>query len=139
MPELRVPDLNHVIIVGNLTNDPLYSETQSGIPVVNFYIASNKRFKDRNGQVKEDVCFVGVVAWDNLAVSCRDNLSKGSTILVTGELQSRKLHSDNGYRNIVEIKARKIQFLDYLNKSSISDAYISSELSDSDYDENSYY
>ncbi len=139
MPELRVPDLNHVIIVGNLTNDPLYSETQSGIPVVNFYIASNKRFKDRNGQVKEDVCFVGVVAWDNLAVSCRDNLSKGSTILVTGELQSRKLHTDNGYRNIVEIKARKIQFLDYLNKSTIGDSELSSELSDSDYDENAYY
>jgi single-strand DNA-binding protein len=139
MPELRVPDLNHVIIVGNLTNDPLYSETQSGIPVVNFYMASNKRFKDRNGQVKEDVCFVGVVAWDNLAVSCRDNLSKGSTILVTGELQSRKLHSDNGYRNIVEIKARKIQFLDYLNKNNSADNYISSELNDADYDENAYY
>jgi len=111
--DLRMPDLNLILLVGNLTNDPRYSETKNGTPVVNFYMASNKRFKDRNGVVKEDVCFVGIVAWDNLAVSCRDNLQKGSSVLVTGELQSRKLFSDDGFgRNVVEIKAKKIQFLD---------------------------
>jgi len=108
-----MPDLNLILLAGNLTNDPRYSETKNGTPVVNFYMASNKRFKDRNGVVKEDVCFVGIVAWDNLAVSCRDNLQKGSSVLVTGELQSRKLFSDDGFgRNVVEIKAKKIQFLD---------------------------
>ena len=111
--ELRMPDLNLLLLAGNLTNDPKYSETKNGTPVVNFYMASNKRFKDRNGMVKEDVCFVGVVAWDNLAISCRDNLLKGSSVLVTGELQSRKIFSDDATsRNIVEIKAKKIQFLD---------------------------
>lgn len=111
--DLRMPDLNLILMAGNLTNDPKYSETQTGTPVVNFYMASNKRFKDRNGTIKEDVCFVGVVAWDNLAVSCRDNLTRGSSVLVTGELQSRKIYSDEGApRNMVEIKAKKIQFLD---------------------------
>ena len=111
--DLRMPDLNLVLLAGNLTNNPKYSETRNGTPVVNFYMASNKRFKDRNGIIKEDVCFVGVVAWDNLAVSCRDNLQKGSSVLVTGELQSRKLFSDEGSgRNVVEVKAKKIQFLD---------------------------
>ncbi|MCH8328282.1 MAG: single-stranded DNA-binding protein, partial [Candidatus Marinimicrobia bacterium] len=61
-----MPDLNLILMAGNLTNDPKYSETKTGTPVVNFYMASNKRFKDRNGTIKEDVCFVGVVAWDNL-------------------------------------------------------------------------
>ena len=111
--DLRMPDLNLILMAGNLTNDPKYSETKTGTPVVNFYMASNKRFKDRNGTIKEDVCFVGVVAWDNLAVSCRDNLSRGSSVLVTGELQSRKIYPDEGApRNMVEIKAKKIQFLD---------------------------
>ena len=56
---------------------------------------------------------MGIVAWDNLAISCRDNLSKGSSVFVTGELQSRKLFTDGGAgRNVVEIKAKKIQFLD---------------------------
>ncbi|MCH7573986.1 MAG: single-stranded DNA-binding protein [Candidatus Marinimicrobia bacterium] len=111
--DLRMPDLNLILMAGNLTNDPRYSETKTGTPVVNFYMASNKRFKDRSGTIKEDVCFVGVVAWDNLAVSCRDNLTRGSSVLVTGELQSRKIYSDEGApRNMVEIKAKKIQFLD---------------------------
>ncbi|MFC1747101.1 single-stranded DNA-binding protein [Candidatus Neomarinimicrobiota bacterium] len=111
--DLRMPDMNLILIAGNLTNDPKYSETKNATPVVNFYMASNKRFKDRNGVVKEDVCFVGVVAWDNLAISCRDNLRKGSAVLVTGELQSRKLQGEDGtMRNLVEIKAKKIQFLD---------------------------
>jgi len=111
--DLRMPDLNLILVAGNLTNDPKYSETKNGTPVVNFYMASNKRFKDRAGVIKEDVCFVGVVAWDNLAISCRDNLQKGSSVLITGELQSRKLFSEDGLgRNVVEIKAKKIQFLD---------------------------
>ncbi|MFC1543615.1 single-stranded DNA-binding protein [Candidatus Neomarinimicrobiota bacterium] len=111
--DLRMPDLNLILLAGNLTNDPKYSETKNGTPVVNFYTASNKRFKDRNGVIKEDVCFVGVVAWDNLAISCRDNLQKGSSVLITGELQSRKLFVEDGFgRNVVEIKAKKIQFLD---------------------------
>ena len=119
--DLRMPDLNQVIMAGNLTNDPKYAETKNGTPVVNFYMAANKRFKDRNGAIKEDVCFVGVVAWDNLAISCRDNLRKGKSVLVTGELQSRKLISDDGLsRNVVEIKAKKIQFLDAYRKDSLT-------------------
>ncbi|MFQ6617185.1 MAG: single-stranded DNA-binding protein [Fidelibacterota bacterium] len=113
MPELKMPDLNTIIIVGNLTSDPIISETTDGTPVANFQIASNRRFKDNKGQIREDVCFVGVVAWDILAESCRGNLFKGSTVLISGELQSRKWKLEDGRtRNIVEIKARKIQFLD---------------------------
>ena len=113
MSDLRMPDLNSVIIAGNLTNDPTFGETNDRTPVVNFHIASNRRFKDNKGQVKEDVCFVGVVAWDSLARSCNGKLSQGSSVVVSGELQSRKWKSDDGHnRTIVEIKARKIQFLD---------------------------
>jgi len=101
-----------VVMAGNLTNDPVFSETQSGMSVVNFYMAANKRFRDKSGQLKEDACFIGVVAWNTLARSCRNKLQKGSTVLVTGELQSRKIMHDNGFINSVEIKARKIQFLD---------------------------
>jgi len=113
MSDLRMPDLNSVIIAGNLTNDPTFGETNDRTPVVNFHLASNRRFKDNKGQVKEDVCFVGVVAWDALARSCKGKLSQGSSVVVSGELQSRKWKSDDGHnRTIVEIKARKIQFLD---------------------------
>ena len=116
MSDLRMPDLNTVIIAGNLTNDPTCGETGDKTPVVNFHLASNRRFRDNKGQVKEDVCFVGVVAWDSLARSCKGKLVKGSSVVISGELQSRKWKSEDGHnRTIVEIKARKIQFLDKFN------------------------
>jgi single-strand DNA-binding protein len=112
MADLRMPDINSVIIVGNLIKDPTFRNTTSGVPVANFMIASNRKFKDNSGLIKEDVCFIGVVAWYKLAESCRDNLTKGSAVLVEGELQSRTFRTEDGYnRAVIEIKARRIQFL----------------------------
>jgi len=112
MADLKMPDINNVIIVGNLIKDPVIRQTTNGTPVANFTIASNRKFKDNFGQWKEDVCFIGIVAWYKLAESCSENLRKGSAVLVEGELQSRQWRSDDGhYRNVVEIKARRIQFL----------------------------
>ncbi len=112
MADLKMPDIKNVIIVGNLIKDPIIRSTTNGTPVANFTIASNRKFKDNFGQWKEDVCFIGIVAWYKLAESCADNLHKGSAILVEGELQSRQWRTDDGhYRNVVEIKDRRIQFL----------------------------
>ena len=112
MFDLRMPDINSVLIAGNLTRDPAFRKTTSGTPVTNFWIASNRRFKDNNGQWRENVCYVGVVAWYKLAENCAQNLRKGSAVIIEGELQSRSLRTDDGRnRNIVEIKARRIQFL----------------------------
>lgn len=112
MADLKMPEINYVIVAGNLTKDPIFRETTNGTPVVNFSIASNRKFKDSTNQWQEDVCYVGVVAWNKLAESCRDRLRKGSAVLVDGELQSRSWKSDDGHnRSIVEIKARRIQFL----------------------------
>ncbi|KAA0210054.1 single-stranded DNA-binding protein [Ignavibacteria bacterium CHB1] len=107
-----MPELNSVIIAGNLTKDPIFRQTTNGTPVVNFSIASNRRFRDKNEEWKEDVCYVGIVAWNRLAESCRDKLKKGNAVLVDGELQSRTFKTEDGSnRTIVEIKARRIQFL----------------------------
>ena len=112
MNDLRMPDVNNVIIAGNLTRDPVFRRTTNGTPVTNFWIASNRRFKDNYGQWRESVCYVGVVAWYKLAEICSENLQKGSAIIIEGELQSRSLRSEEGRnRNIVEIKARRVQFL----------------------------
>jgi single-strand DNA-binding protein len=112
MADLRMPDINSVIIVGNLIKDPTFRTTTTSVPVANFMIASNRKFKDNSGLVKEDVCFIGVVAWYKLAESCRDNLQKGNAVLVEGELQSRSWKTEDGFnRNTIEIKARRIQFL----------------------------
>ena|SRR5947207_3428768 len=112
MADLKLPELNNVIIAGNLTKDPIFRQTTSGTPVVNFSIACNRKYRDANSQWQEEVCYVGVVAWNKLADSCNHRLKKGSAVLIDGELQSHLVKNDDGFsRNIVEIKAQRIQFL----------------------------
>jgi len=123
MADLKMPEINSVIIAGNLTKDPVFRQTNSGgTPVVNFSIACNRRFRDSNHQWQEDVCYVGVVAWNKLAESCRDNLRKSAAVLVDGELQSRTWKAPDGSsRTVVEIKARRIQFLNKRKKNDEGD------------------
>ncbi len=134
MAELKMPEMNYVMIAGNLTKDPVYRNTSGGTPVVNFTLASNRKFKDSTNQWQEDVCFIGVVAWNRLASSCRDKLKKGSAVLIDGELQSRSWKSDDGSsRSVIEIKARRIQFLNRKSKNGneVDDSVI---IEDSDLD-----
>ncbi|UCE65625.1 MAG: single-stranded DNA-binding protein [Candidatus Zixiibacteriota bacterium] len=112
MLSTRLPNLNRVMIVGNLTGAPELRSTSTGISVSNFRIAANRRFRDNSGELREDVCYVGVVAWEKLAESCAAKLQKGSAVYVEGELRSRSLEAGDGKkRNVIEIKAHHIQFL----------------------------
>ncbi len=142
MAEFKMPELNSVIVAGNLTKDPIFRETSNGTPVVNFHIAVNRRYKDSSNQWQEDVCYVGVVAWNKLADSCRDRLKKGSAVLVDGELQSRTFKTDEGKnRTIVEIKAKRIQFLNKFAKNNGTDddeSVYSEDNEGSDYEANSF-
>jgi len=115
MADLKMPEMNNVIIAGNLTKDPIFRQTTNGTPVANFTVASNRKFRDGGNKWQEDVCYVGIVAWSRLADSCRDRLRRGSAVLIDGELQSRSWKTDDGHnRSIVEIRARRIQFLNKL-------------------------
>ena len=113
MAELKMPDINNVLIAGYLTSDPIYRKTSTGTSVVNFYIASNRKYRDNSGIWRENICYVGIVAWHNLADTCHEILKKGGSVLIDGELQSRSWKNEDGsVKNIVEIRARRIQFLD---------------------------
>ncbi len=142
MADLKMPELNSVVVAGNLTKDPTFRETSNKTPVVNFHIAVNRRYKDSNNQWQEDVCYVGVVAWNKLAESCRNRLQKGSAVLIEGELQSRTFKTDDDKnRTVVEIKAKRIQFLNKMKKTqdNPTEYYQTDEAVDaSDYEDSSF-
>ncbi len=141
MADLKMPELNHVVVAGNLTKDPIFRETSNKTPVVNFSIAANRRYKDSANQWQEDVCYVGVVAWNKLAESCRERLKKGSAVLIDGELQSRSWKTEEGHnRTIVEIKAKRIQFLNKFNKnnSDSDDVSVFEENDEAEYEDNAF-
>lgn len=105
-------NLNKVLIIGNLTRDPELRYTPSGTAVANLRIAVNRRYKDRNGEAKDEVCYLTVVTWDKQAEVCNQYLHKGSPLFVEGRLQSRSWDGPDGKkRNVVEIRAERVQFL----------------------------
>ncbi|SYZ74592.1 Single-stranded DNA-binding protein (modular protein) [Candidatus Zixiibacteriota bacterium] len=114
MGQARLPYLNKVMMVGNIIRDPELRYTTSNIPVANFRIAANRRYRDGNGVMKDDVCYIGVVAWQSLAEQCVEYLKKGCTVLIEGELKSRSRNENDGTRrSFVEIRAQQIQILNH--------------------------
>jgi len=69
--------LNKVFLIGNLTRDPEMRYTNSGTPVVTFGMATNKSWKDSEGETKELAEFHNLVAWNKMAEICQQLLAKG--------------------------------------------------------------
>lgn len=105
-------NFNKVLLIGNLTKDPELRYTPQGTAVVNLRLAVNRRFRNRNQELKEEACFVTAVVWDRQAESCNQYLHKGSPVFVEGRLQSRSWEDNTGQkRSIIEVRAERVQFL----------------------------
>ncbi len=105
-------NLNKVFLIGNLTRDPELRYTPNGVAVANLGLAVNRRFRDKTGELKEDVCFLTVTVWDKQAEACCQYLQKGSPVFVEGVLQSRSWETSEGQkRSTIDVRAERIQFL----------------------------
>ena len=104
--------VNKVILVGNVGRDPELRYTQSGQPVASFSIATNERFKDRDGNWKDRTEWHRIVAWARLAEICGEYLRKGSPVYVEGRIQTRDWEDKEGNkRQTTEIVALSMQML----------------------------
>ncbi len=111
--DLRLPMLNLVVLSGRLTQEPELRYTPSGKAVTRLRLAVPRRFKDQNGEWRDETLFIDVTAWGPLAERSADRLGKGSPVLVQGRLRSRSWESDTGQkRTAVEVVAFSIQFLE---------------------------
>ena len=78
---------NKVILAGNLTRDPELRYTPGGLAIAKLGLAVNRRSKDQNGEVKEEVTFVDVDVLGKQAEVVGQYLKKGRPILVEGRLK----------------------------------------------------
>lgn len=106
--------MNKVILVGRLGQDPKLSYTPSGQAVVNFSLATDEGYRDRNtGQRVDKTEWHRIVAWRQTAEFVGKYLNKGSLVLVEGKLQTRKWQDQNGQdRFTTEIVANVVQGLE---------------------------
>lgn len=127
-------DLNKVMIMGNLTRDPENRYTPNGQGVASFSVATNRRWKSADGQIKDSVEFHDVVAWGKLAEIAEKFLKRGRRVFLEGRLQTRSWEGQDGVkRNKTEIIASNIILLDRKPEDSVAgDPEISDQNESSD-------
>jgi len=105
--------LNKAMIIGRLGQDPEVRYTQSNTAVATLNVATNERFKDRNGEFQERTEWHRVVAWGRTAEICQEYLKKGSQVYIEGPIQTREWEDKDGQkRYTTEIKALTLTMLD---------------------------
>ena len=103
--------MNKVILIGRITKDPELRRTPTDVPVVQFTIAVNRNYQNKNGERQAD--FINCVAWRNQAENLARYIKKGGQICVEGNLQTRTYDDQGGVRRfITEVICDQITFLE---------------------------
>ena len=118
-------NLNKVVLCGRLTADPELKQTQSGIAVVTFTLAVNRRFQSRTDAANaQQADFISVVAWRQTAEFISKYFKKGSALCVTGSIQTRSWQDQQGQRRYAtEVVVDEAMFVDSRNESGAAGGY----------------
>ena len=109
---MHMASYNKVLLMGNLTKDPELRYTPAGIAVANLRMAINRKYRTKDQELKEEVCFITAVVWNKQAETCNQYLHKGSSLFVEGRLQSRSWEDATGAkRSVIEVRAERVQFM----------------------------
>jgi len=103
---------NKVLLMGNLTKDPELRYTPQGTAVANLRLAVNRKYRAKDQELKEEVCFITAIVWNKQAETCNQYLHKGSSVFIEGRLQSRSWEDNTGAkRSVIEVRAERVQFM----------------------------
>lgn len=104
--------LNKVLLIGHLGKDPELRFVQSGQAVANFSLATNEKWKDKEGNDQERVTWHRIVIWGRLAETVAQHLKKGSQIYLEGKIQTREWKTREGEKRLTtEVVGHSVQFL----------------------------
>src|SRR3989338_3695897 len=103
-------NLNKVILIGRLTQDPETRSTPSGQTVATLRMATNRVWTNQGGQKQEAVEFHTIVAWGRLAEIAGQYMKKGGLAMIEGRLQTRSWVGQDGQKKYrTEIVAENLQ------------------------------
>jgi single-strand DNA-binding protein len=113
MSELRLPELNRVVLSGRLTRDPDRRYASDGTAITSLPLAFHRRYRNQQGAMAEHTGYVTVMCYQRLAEVCAQYLHTGSAVLVEGRLQMREWTSARGEKHqSLEIRAESVHFLE---------------------------
>ena len=111
---------NKVILVGYLTRDIEVRFLQSGMAIAKTAIATNRKFKSGDNQLKEETCFIDISLWGRNAEIAQQYLKKGSKVLVEGRLLFEQWTNNNQQkRSKHSISVENITMFDNKNDNSV--------------------
>ncbi len=103
---------NKVILIGNLTRDPKLSYLPSQTAVVDFGIAVNRKWKSKDGEENNEVCFVDCQCFGKTGENINKYLHKGDPVLIEGRLQFDQWTAQDGTkRSKHKVAVERFQFL----------------------------
>jgi len=102
--------INKAMIVGNLTRDPEQKTLPSGIAVTTFSLATNRVYKDKEGNKQENVDYHNIVVFGRQAETSGQYLKKGQSAFVEGRMQTRSWEQDGVKKYRTEVVADSVQF-----------------------------
>ena len=102
--------MNKIILVGRLTKDPEVRTTSAGFNTVNFTVAVNRNFKNKDGNYDAD--FLPCVAFRNTADFISKFFKKGSMISLDGRVQTWNYDAQDGSkRYVTEVVVENVEFV----------------------------
>ena len=103
---------NKVFLMGNLTRDPQLSYMPSQTAVVDFGLAVNRKWTSKDGQPREETCFVDCTSFGKTAEAINKWLSKGKAVFIDGRLKYDSWTAEDGTkRNKLKVIVENFQFL----------------------------
>jgi len=102
--------LNKVLLYGNLTRDPELRALPSGQQVATFGLATNRSFRNKEGQQQEQTEFHNIVAFGRTAEVMGQYLKKGRAVFVEGRMQTRSWEAEGQKKYRTEIVVDNFQF-----------------------------
>lgn len=108
-----MPNLNRVLLMGNLTRDPEMRYTPNNQAVCNIGIASNRQWRNQEGQKQEETTFVDCEAWGRAAEVINQYMRKGRPLFIEGRLKFDQWQDkDGGNRSKLKVVIEQFQFVD---------------------------
>ena len=107
--------LNKAMLIGNVGKDPevRYLDGSNGqAKVATFTLATTERYRDRNGETRENTEWHNIVAWRNTAEVVEKFVKKGTQVYIEGRIRTRSWDDQTGNkRYTTEIIADTLQLL----------------------------
>ena len=123
--------VNKVILIGNVTRDPLVKNTENSKKVALFSLATNRYYKTAEWENKSESEFHNCVAWWSLAERAEKFLTKWKLVYVEWRLRTRIIDKEDGSKSYkTEVV---ISNLIFLNKKSDFDSIEENAISDDDF------